>query len=124
MYADDTNLFFNNVSYTKLCKKANEELHQVDSQLTANKLTSNIEKTKVITFKTHNSHPVPPNVEIKLNGNALDKVTSIRFLGVTIHEHLMWKSHTKLLLKKIRMGTYKKQNSILTKNHFNCSIIA
>ena len=79
-------------------------MHQVDSWLTANKLTLNIEKTKVITFKTRNSPPVLTNLEIKLNGNALDKVTSIRFLGVTIHEHLTWKSHMELLLKKIRMG--------------------
>ena len=88
MFDDDTNLFFNNVSYTELFKKANAELHQVDSWLTANKLTLNTKKTKVITFKTRNSPPVPPNLEIKLNGNALDKVTSIGFLGVTIYEHL------------------------------------
>ena len=88
MFADDTNLFFNHVSYTELYKKANEELYQVNSWLTANKLTLNIEKTKVITFKTRNSPTVPPNLEIKLNDNALDKVMFIRFLGVTIHEHL------------------------------------
>ena len=104
MFADDANLFFNHVSYTEPFKKANEELHQVDSWLTANKLTLNIEKTKVITFKTRNRRPVPPNLEIKLNGNALDKVTSIRFLGVTIDEHVTWKSHIELLLKKIRMA--------------------
>ena len=45
IFAHDTNLFFNNVSYTKLFKKANEELHQVDSRLTANKLTLNTKKT-------------------------------------------------------------------------------
>ena len=104
MFADDTNLFFNNVSYTELFEKANDKLHQVDSWLTANKLTLNIAKTKVITLKTCNCPPVPPNHEIKLNDNALYKVTSIRFLGVTIHEHLTWKSHMELLLKKIRMG--------------------
>ena len=104
MFADDTNLFFNNVSYTELIKKANEEFHKVDSWLTANKLTLNTKKTKVITFKTRSSPPVPPNLEIKLNGNALHKVTSIRFVGVTILKHLAWKSHMELLLKKIRMG--------------------
>ena len=88
IFADNKNLFFNNVSYTELFKKANEELHQVDSRLAANKLTLNIEKTRVITFKIRNSPPVPPNLEIKLNGNALNKVISIRFLGVTIHKHL------------------------------------
>ena len=55
---------------------------------------------KVITFKTRNSPLVPPNLEIKLNSNALDKVTFIRFLGVTIHEHLTLKSHMELLLRK------------------------
>ena len=101
MFADDTNLFFNNVSYTELFRKANEELHKVDSWLTSNKLTLNIEKAKVITFKTRNCPSVPPNLEIKQNGNALDKVIFIRFLGVTIHEHLAWKSHMELLLKKM-----------------------
>ena len=57
-----------------------------------------------ITFKTRNSSPIPPNLEITLNGNALDKVTFIRFLGVTIHKHLTWKSHMEVLQKKIRMG--------------------
>ena len=80
--ADGSKLSFNNVSYTELVKKANEKLHKVDSWLTANKLTLNIEKTKVITFKTRNSPPVPSHLEIKLNGNALDKVTCIRFLGI------------------------------------------
>ena len=88
MFADNTNLFFNNVSYTEQFKKANEELHLVDSWLTANKLTLNIEKTKVITFNTRNSPAAPPNLEIKLHCNALDKVTFIQFLGVAIHEHL------------------------------------
>ena len=69
MFADDTNLFFNNVSYTELFKNANEELHKVDFWFTANKLTLNIENTEIITFKTRNSPPVPPNLEIKLNGN-------------------------------------------------------
>ena len=38
VFADDTNLFFNNVSYTELLKKANEDLHQDNSWLTANNL--------------------------------------------------------------------------------------
>ena len=31
MFADDTNLFFDSVLYTELFKKANEELHEIDS---------------------------------------------------------------------------------------------
>ena len=79
-------------------------MHKVDSWHTANKLTLNTKKTKGITFITRDSPPVPPNLEIMPNGNALDKVTSIRFFGETVHKHLTWKSHVELLLKKIRMG--------------------
>ena len=63
-----------------------------------------------VAFKSRNSPPVPPNLKIKLNGNALDKVTSISILGVTIHQHLTWKSHMKLLLKKLEwaVASYKK----------------
>ena len=39
MFIDDTNLFFNSVLYTEVFKKANEELHEVNSWLTGNKLT-------------------------------------------------------------------------------------
>ena len=77
MFTDDTNPFFNNVSYTELFKKQNEELYEVGFRLTANKLILNIEKTKFITFKTRNSPPVPSNLEIKLNGNTLYQVISI-----------------------------------------------
>ena len=44
MFTEDTNLFFNHVSCTELFKKANEELHKVDSQLNAKNLTLNTKK--------------------------------------------------------------------------------
>ena len=37
-FADDTNLFFNSGSFTELFKKANEELHEIDFWLIANRL--------------------------------------------------------------------------------------
>ena len=104
MFADDTNLFFNSNSYIELFKKANDELQKVTSWLAANMLTLNRKKTKFLTFKTPNSPSVPANLQIRLKDNALEKVTSIQFLGVTIHEHLTWKPHMERLLKKIRTG--------------------
>ena len=104
MFADDTNLFFNNKSYSELFRMANEELLEVSHWLAANRLTLNTSKTKFIIFRTVNSPPVPPNLEIKLNGNLIEKVASTRFLGVTIHEHLTWKPHMESLLKKIRIN--------------------
>ena len=94
MFADDTDLFFNSLSYTEPFRKANEILHKVDSWLTLNtkKLRSLLLKLVIA---------LPPDLEIKLGGNALDNITSIRFLGVTIHEHLTWKSPVILLPKKI-----------------------
>ena len=59
------------------------------------------QKSKIITFETRNNPPVPPILDIKLNGNAIENITSIRILDVTIHEHLTWKSCMQLLQKKL-----------------------
>ena len=41
MFADDTNIFFNGDSFSKLYEKVNELLQKVDSWLTENRLVLN-----------------------------------------------------------------------------------
>ena len=55
MFADDTNLFFSEISYEKAFQVANEELKSIDNWLTANKLSLNINKTNYIVLRTPNS---------------------------------------------------------------------
>ena len=92
MFADDTNLFFNEKCHNSVFKKANQELKLVDNWLLSNKLSLNINKTSYIVFCTPNI-PLPVSNNLYLRGKALNRVESLHFLRIIVHEHLSWKPH-------------------------------
>ena len=86
----------------------------------ANKLTVNVKKTKCILFKTCNpckSRKTTQTSELKLRNEVIARVSSIRFLGVTIHENLKWKHHMYAVKKKMRaaLGAVMRIRSFLNK---------
>ena len=87
MFADDTNLFFSESSYEKVFQVANEELKSIDNWLTANKLSLNINKTYYIVFRTPNSK-LRGQHALQLRDREINRVVSVKFLGVIVHEHL------------------------------------
>ena len=101
MYADDTNLYISDKT-KNLVKKGNEELARVDDWLVANKLTLNISKTNFILFRPPKCKEVQVNPIVSLRGKQIEKVSSTKFLGVYVDEHLSWKIHMKHLLNKFR----------------------
>ena len=101
MYADDTSLYINDKT-KNLVKKGNEELARVDDWLVANKLTLNISKTNFILFRPPKCKEVQVNPIVSLRGKQIEKVSSTKFLGVYVDEHLSWKIHMKHLLNKLR----------------------
>ena len=50
-----------------------------------------------------------------LQNNCIEKVTTIRFLGLNVHEHLSWKPYMDYLLHKLRIsyGRVKKASAVL-----------
>ena len=101
MYADDTSLYISDKT-KNLVKKGNEELARVDDWLVANKLTLNISKTNFILFRPPKCKEVQVNPIVSLRGKQIEKVSSTKFLGVYVDEHLSWKIHMKHLLNKLR----------------------
>ena len=104
MFADDTNLFFTEKCHNSVFKEANQELKLVDNWLLSNKPSLNVNKTNYIVFRTPNT-PLPASNNLYLRGKALNRVESLRFLEIIVHEHLSWKQHLELLLQKIRINT-------------------
>ena len=72
--------------------------------MTANKLTVNSAKTKYLLFTPRKSNYSVSNTsfEIHFRNNTIEKVSSIRFLGVIINENLSWKEHMNMVKRKIR----------------------
>lgn len=118
MFADDTVLLFHSETWEKVKDCAEKGLNEVTSWLEDNLLNVNVDKTKYICFtKTRISRP-PNDFKIKIHtypcnrGIAnffndcscpiLNNTSHIKYLGVTLDEHLSWKQHITDITNRIR----------------------
>ena len=100
LFADDTNIYYEDVSLKKLEKTINKELRNLYIWLSVNRLSLNIDKTNFIIFHPFNK-PLTYNVTIKINKKAINEKNSIKYLGVFIDSTLSWKEHLLHLSKKL-----------------------
>ena len=115
MFADDTSVYLQNRDIHKLFESGNEELKLVDNWLIANRLSVNIAKTKYVLFRSSNSRQFCSNFDLYLRHSKVEQVSSIKFLGVYINEHLSWSKHMNHLICKLRcvIGCVIKVKSLL-----------
>ena len=120
MFADDTNLFFSHKNIKELFQTVNSELEKVFQWFNANKLSLNKDKTKYTFF--HKARE-KDNIPLKLpaffiNDKEIERVISIKFLGVLIDEHLTWKEHITVIENKVskNLGLLYRAKRVLDSN--------
>ena len=86
LFADDTNIFLEGMSYNKIILEMNTELYKIETWLAANRLTLNVNKTHYMIF--HRSRLKASHCNVILNDNIVKRVTSTKFLGIIIDEKL------------------------------------
>ena len=103
MFADDTNLFFEHTDLRILFSMVNRELTKIYEWFNANKLSLNADKTKYSLFhKPSNTDDLPLLLpKVLINDKEIERVESIKFLGVLLDEHLSWKEHIRYTENKI-----------------------
>ena len=91
MYADDTTLFCFIDKLNRIDRNIviNEHLDKVSTWVKSNKLVLNFKKTKYMLFHKHNK--VVPTLEIKINNNSIDQVSTFNFFGFHINSQLTCK---------------------------------
>ena len=87
LFADDSNAFLSGRDIDRVINLVNEALEELVTWLHANKLTLNIKKTHFIIFSSANK-TIHTNNQVSINGQAIDRVESTRFLGVLLDEKL------------------------------------
>ena len=106
LYADDTSLFSslgsfnvslngNNFDKHVLSTNINNELRKIQEWLNINKLSLNVSKTKYIIFHNHQRNIDSLIPDIRINNQAIERVSEFNFLGLTIDAHLSWNAHIK-----------------------------
>ena len=100
LFADDTFLSLSSQNFNELKKKANFEIKKVHNWLIANKLTLNIKKSKFMIISKRKG--VNKNsFKLKINGKAIERCTSYKYLGLFIDDELTWKNHIKHVCQKL-----------------------
>ena len=106
LFADDTNLTASGNSLTDLEVAVNSDLENLRKWLVANKLSLNVAKTEFMLIgskkmlnKISDSKP-----NIKIDNKEIKQVYELKTLGITVDQHLSWKSNTDIICKKITAG--------------------
>ena len=120
LFADDTNIFVRGKNLDAIQSIMNEELKSLSKWLKVDKLSLNIKKTHFMLFSSKRKYS--ENVDIKIDGQKIERVSKTKFLGVQIDEKLLWKDHVKTICGKVSRGIgiiikarkYLNKNSLLT----------
>ena len=127
VYADDTNRVITGKSIEEAANKANNVLSKYINYFNMNKLSLNESKTKYMVFtqkKTASSSPT-----LKINDSVLERVHSIKFLGVVLNDRLDWRDHKLYIKTKIskNIGILNRCRKILNLNDiismYNCFVL-
>ena len=114
-FADDTVIIFNSSSWQQVFTKANNEMDIVKEWLDDSLLTLNIEKTKYLAFSIDKRGQPPDANSITIhqcmrryqcNCEPLQKVLSLKYLGIVVDNKLRWADHIDLLSSRIRRLAY------------------
>src|SRR6218665_193899 len=100
-FADDNNAFISDKSISSLFERANQELIIITAWFRANKLSVNLSKTNYILFCSHCKVVSMSDLKLEIDDNEIMQVTSSKFLGVYIDQHLTWVEHISHISKKI-----------------------
>ena len=100
LFADDTTIFFEHSDLDALTSHLNDQLNNVPAWLKANKLSINVNNTKLMIFRPRQK-TLPITRQIVLENNVLEQVDNTKFLGVYIDQHLEWKTHVNFIPAKI-----------------------
>ena len=118
LFADDTLICIGGKDFREIVGSLNDELQTLYDWLCQNKLKLNTSKTKcmVIGSKTNCRKFVELNLGLNINGDAIDYVSEIKYLGVYLDPQLSFSSHVDYLCKKLgkKIGFFNRIASCLS----------
>lgn len=97
LFADDAVIWISGKDMNELLAMLNTELDRVYEYLCKNKLKLNIQKTKCMVIGGRQTD----EIDVIINGEKLDVVDKIKYLGVMVDKKLRFRDNTDFVLKKM-----------------------
>ena len=101
LFADDTVATLSGKNLQALVSSVNREISNISLWFKVNKLSLNLSKTNYIIFRTRKRRVSTNLPEISIDDVIIRKVENVKFLGVTINEHLDWSTHISIISKSV-----------------------
>ena len=89
-FADDTCIMYANKKMKSLETVLNLDLKITSDWLKANKLSLNVDKSKLVIFKSKQKRFDNNDISIKLNGCKLNPTDHVKYLGLYLDKNLNW----------------------------------
>lgn len=105
LFADDCTIIFNDRNLVNLRLNITDTLTRISEWLKINNLKMNLQKTNIINFRNiHNT--TKHKLDIIHNEVKIQETSETKFLGLTIDENIVWKSHVDNICKKLSSYAY------------------
>lgn len=99
LFADDTVLFVKDSSIEKSIEKVNNDLEKIQEYMNINKLKINKKKTKWMIFSRDEVN-VNQSQKVKMGTDEIERVETIKYLGVIMDEKLNFEEQASVCIKK------------------------
>lgn len=101
LFADDAVLIYFNTDVNVLKQKMQDDLIMIENWLLINKLTLNADKTKYMLIKSHGPPVIQNDFSLQMCNRLLNRVSSFKYLGITLQDNLKWGLHVDSLCRRI-----------------------
>ena len=102
LFADDTGLQLSHEDIGTLTRLCNAELVTINNWFLANRLTANFSKaSKYMVTLGKRRQNCPQDLGLVMGSTPLERVQSIKYLGVFLDEKFNWQAHVSYLSKKL-----------------------
>ena len=101
LFADDTCLVLSHKDLKHLEFTCNQELKIIEDWFKANRLTANQKKASKFMLTTGKNKSALPDIELKMGNTTLEKVKTMKYLGVMLDEDFNWSAHVTQLKSKL-----------------------
>jgi len=104
LFADDITVLYTDPNLDFIQNNIQSDCLGLTKFINSLKLTANALNTKLLVFSKSRRIPHFP-FSIKFNGQDMECVSSIKFLGLFLDSSLTWENHVKHVIKKVRSIT-------------------
>ena len=100
-FADDTSIIYHSKKFKTLESNLNHDLKLCNEWLNANRLSLNVDKTKLLIFHSKKRVIDYSNISIEINGFRLHPSEYVKYLGIFLDKNVTWGYQISQLSKKL-----------------------